>query len=110
MRISDWSSDVCSSDLAAARVNLADRVGDFLATHFHIVVGADAHGGDRALRADDMLHRGDHFLGEAAVGDEDHSQQRPCFIDGPEMQDPYACPVPAEDAGARKSTRLTSSH
>src|SRR3546814_7598133 len=27
MRISDWSSDVCSSDLDAARARLADRIG-----------------------------------------------------------------------------------
>src|SRR3546814_12997665 len=76
MRISDWSSDVCSSDLfgaprfeqadrevrrraaeqvgqhhdAAALIDLANRVGDFLAAHFHIVVGADAHRPDGALR------------------------------------------------------------
>src|SRR3546814_1417840 len=38
-------------DDAAARVDRTNRVGDFLAPHLHIVVGADADGRDRALRA-----------------------------------------------------------
>ena len=50
-----------------------DRVEDVLAALLHVVLGADADGGDVALRADDMLERGDEFRGEPAVGDEDHA-------------------------------------
>src|SRR3546814_13456147 len=109
MRISDWSSDVCSSDLhlraprleqadrevgwgaaeqvgqhddAATLADAANRVGDLLTPHLHTVVGAAADGRDRALRADDMLHSGHHFLGESAMVDENHSEQRQVFIAG----------------------------
>src|SRR3546814_7116884 len=43
MRISDWSSDVCSSDLLAALQLLHDALGDFLA--------------DALLDGDELAHR-----------------------------------------------------
>src|SRR3546814_6244484 len=44
MRISDWSSDVCSSDLAGSRQGEVQRFGYILGTH----VGAQLPGNDIA--------------------------------------------------------------
>ena len=82
-------SKIMNAADAAAFIDVANRVGDFLAAHLHIVVGADADGGDRALRADDMLHRGHHFFGQPAVGHKDHSKERQGFVGGHGMRDPY---------------------
>src|SRR3546814_18516009 len=46
MRISDWSSDVCSSDLVDATISLKVRTGDFIHPPMVLlhVVGADPDG------------------------------------------------------------------
>src|SRR3546814_6258449 len=81
MRISDWSSDVCSSDLAdvvaaggrhddrigARRLDLAKHGGALEAPH----VGAgDERGGDRGVIGGgggvDLLHRGGELFGGEA--------------------------------------------
>src|SRR3546814_3232775 len=94
MRISDWSSDVCSSDLAKVdrRVNL--RIAEF---HQHIIA-ADAQlrravrdkGGDIERANADQLHirptgrktqRPRSFVGERRFGlDPGCRQQRECFL------------------------------
>src|SRR3546814_11133018 len=53
MRISDWSSDVCSSDLALAReVGLHDHVGDQEPLLEHLALEVEAHHApDRAAHA-----------------------------------------------------------
>src|SRR3546814_20804667 len=40
MRISDWSSDVCSSDLQKEAVNSARKQGVFKTKHLNVWVGA----------------------------------------------------------------------
>src|SRR3546814_18639684 len=78
MRISDWSSDVCSSDLAALDRDLADRCeaaldpGKAVEARDDLVV-ADAHvqrHGDRRERVLDIVpprHRQMNALDRAAV-------------------------------------------
>ena len=46
---------------------------DFGAAVFHVVFGADADRVDVPLRADHMLHGGAQFLGQPAVGDQNHA-------------------------------------
>ncbi len=58
-----------------------DRAQDVLPALFHVVVGADADGGDVALRPDDMLERGDELRGEPAVGDENHANHAMSFTE-----------------------------
>src|SRR3546814_1555617 len=98
MRISDWSSDVCSSDLLGAEKRAASRRFDFAANlpqcaacglyrgqgaDDHLALAIDAHGFAvvrRALKIDDQL-----------IADAEHI-------------------AIADLAGDRKSTRLNSSH
>src|SRR3546814_19944224 len=42
MRISDWSSDVCSSDLEAAGLDMADMLGDIPVHRVHRTEAASA--------------------------------------------------------------------
>src|SRR3546814_8261909 len=49
MRISDWSSDVCSSDLAKSRTTIGYGAGEHIRAMMHKALGAD--------RADNMLAR-----------------------------------------------------
>src|SRR3546814_2228741 len=101
MRISDWSSDVCSSDLqeeakksTARRTALAEKI--FLGTVTDCAAGqAFEIGVDRAVQAGKLTARKDQRANEAAVGGGDHHLQR------------VAAEIPVED---RKSTRLNSSH
>src|SRR3546814_7269435 len=60
MRISDWSSDVCSSDLAQPRrMRVTHKLGRYPPVHHHRLVGADPPGisGDR-LQPRRGRHRG----------------------------------------------------
>src|SRR5690606_34183246 len=70
-------------------------------TPLHVVVGADADGADPLLLADDMLQRRDELLGEASMGDENHSDHRSSFR--PAGQGPL--PVPARSSS--RCARLT---
>src|SRR3546814_13301038 len=91
MRISDWSSDVCSSDLVVARGTLGDGRGEGVEVDDDKVDAADAmrvHRGDMALvvahredaAVDGRVQRLDaavHHLGKARqVGDIAHGMPR----------------------------------
>src|SRR3546814_15708684 len=63
MRISDWSSDVCSSDLrpkasdAASRLAVAKRIGDVMSGQLRVCVGCRpcaGNGGMRGLESEDV--------------------------------------------------------
>src|SRR3546814_9999648 len=53
MRISDWSSDVCSSDLRLARLVVVER----LASIAHLALGAAQRPRDLAQRAAELAHQ-----------------------------------------------------
>src|SRR3546814_7791207 len=97
MRISDWSSDVCSSDLDAERVR--DREEDRHGQH----QDGDAvqeHGQQQQHhRQDEEKAQRREAEGDQPVGD----VLRPALVGEQELEDADA----AED---RKSTRLNSSH
>src|SRR3546814_4134701 len=59
MRISDWSSDVCSSDLGRLQHQLAacERPAAFL--HLHMLVGQKLVADDSILDADARVHLAD---------------------------------------------------
>src|SRR3546814_19099082 len=61
MRISDWSSDVCSSDLDHAQLRHADRLAGLArtaagGTHDAVVAVADAEGSQYALLDEELAH------------------------------------------------------
>ena len=58
---------------AIALLHLGHAVQDLAPALLHVVVGADADGGDALLRPHDMLQRGDEFRGQAAVRDQYHA-------------------------------------
>src|SRR3546814_2947428 len=90
MRISDWSSDVCSSDLAGhVDAEIVEQHDDRDREHDH----ADEQA-DQPHRVDDRLAA--IMLGRGAVLDE--------------AEDDLACPDRALEHRDRKSTRLNSSH
>src|SRR3546814_4580246 len=104
MRISDWSSDVCSSDLRAR----------------HESPGIDAvrllAGGAEALLGVELrLHRGHDVLGDVVLDGEDVLQLAVVLL-GPEVLAGLGVDELNGDAQAltrrpdRKSTRLNSSH
>src|SRR3546814_10047212 len=74
MRISDWSSDVCSSDLTFSRFSRL-LIGCSSVVH-------DVRAGDRAVRDDDPLvaalgHLGDDVPGvDGVLGDADHGDRK----------------------------------
>src|SRR3546814_8773945 len=99
MRISDWSSDVCSSDLPPPR--LTDIRGQDMTDQFDaIVIGSGVSGGWAAKELTEkglkvlMLDRG-VMVEHGADYDYDG---RPAYE------------IPARDRIDRKSTRLNSSH
>ena len=57
-----------------ADIHRLGRRGDLALAPLDIVLGPDADGAQIGLRSDHMLHRGDEFLGEAAVGNENKSE------------------------------------
>src|SRR3546814_12533704 len=61
MRISDWSSDVCSSDLGVAdRLGAADALGDILPRHLEVdAAGVAAFG---AVHGEEVLHLPQHAV------------------------------------------------
>ena len=61
---------------AFAGVDALDRLDDVLAALLDVVVGADGHRLDLALRADDMLQRRAELDGQPPVGDEDKTDHR----------------------------------
>src|SRR3546814_1179104 len=63
MRISDWSSDVCSSDLFGCDFGAGEHARDFLAA-FAVAQRMDAGAGDGAVAG-----FGDQHMAGAACGD-----------------------------------------
>src|SRR3546814_2921869 len=121
MRISDWSSDVCSSDLAAAQLRAPlyeDKVVDFLFDKAEIsereVTREEI---EAAIEADDD----GHVHGPGCGHDHDHDA-KPAKKDAvkeeakEEKAEAPAKKAPAKKAEAapakkdRKSTRLNSTH
>src|SRR3546814_1483713 len=113
MRISDWSSDVCSSDLGVEQLLLRLGLAPYLARHReevdeHRDLGLEDHGLDWLEHIVDRAHRiaADQMLG--------------FLVDGREEDDWDALRLlaVADDLGGfvavhsrdRKSTRLNSSH
>src|SRR3546814_2262510 len=102
MRISDWSSDVCSSDLAGV-------VGDRAIGHRHVQILADQHA--LATHVADIVQRLE-ALGHRCSP----------FVSFPRKREPISCGRPYRNvrrwgpafagvtASNRKSTRLNSSH
>src|SRR3546814_2733738 len=105
MRISDWGSDVCSSDLELVPIGGADQDGRCLQRVEPRVVQGVGHRAD--LLDVDAVDLGDlrrQQALEAGVGQVDHE-----LVDGPAaapLQDVHAHDL----AHDRKSKRLKSSH
>src|SRR3546814_10818424 len=103
MRISDWSSDVCSSDLLAFGPALAKAAGDENAVH-RLEIGGE------------ILVALEHFGVEPADIDLDavrHAAVDECFIErfiGVGQRHIFADDADRDLALDRKSTRLNSSH
>src|SRR3546814_6963952 len=104
MRISDWSSDVCSSDLSPARSGFqaealetpfARRVDDIIKHVRGDALPQEGFGG--AHRLDLAMLRIEHFERAAP-------REFVIAVDRPEGH------VPRAEAVDRKSTRLNSSH
>src|SRR3546814_2894960 len=107
MRISDWSSDVCSSDL--------DRVADLHRAHLAADRLDDAGGfvaGDRGERVrigalDEMQVR----MAESAGGGADAHLVRPGLVDDDLLDNERLAGFDQDGGfGDRKRTRLNSSH
>src|SRR3546814_2840153 len=103
MRISDWSSDVCSSDLGAERPNTTIALAQILQRVLKIEVagigcGGEAEGFARA-----------HAVGEGNEGDSDGQSERGVLGDQSLETGRHVIELGARDAD-RKSTRLNYSH
>src|SRR3546814_7671001 len=119
MRISDWSSDVCSSDLRAAsrRFDFAANLPQCAACGLyrgqgaddHLALAIDAHGFAvvrRALKIDDQLIADAEHIAIADLAGQrtaDHAGRFEQFI--AELAERGVV-----EAADRKSTRLNSSH
>src|SRR3546814_8648551 len=104
MRISDWSSDVCSSDLSANLLTILAKSG------------FDSVAGD-LLRADTLPFSFTQKTGDALRASADLNEAIAVLAAGPEVDQALADATAAlkaegtEEAFAdRKSTRLNSSH
>src|SRR3546814_7103098 len=97
MRISDWSSDVCSSDLAG----LAGFRCEFVAIHSHVGKGPERRCQNRLDHQDEPADRSRQEPEERIQRQNDRQD------DAEDEQRPDETAEKAED---RKSTRLNSSH
>src|SRR3546814_10416398 len=102
MRISDWSSDFCSSDLGGAGFDSADYSGSGAAVTVDLVAGTGAGGdaqGDRLQGVERLIGSrfGDEFTGDGFDN----------VLIGAAGADRLTGGAGIED---RKSTRLNSSH
>src|SRR3546814_956980 len=107
MRISDWSSDVCSSDLTAADdEHVAEGVRLFVGVGVGLAARPAQPGGppDRRL-VEPLPERGGPHEGLVVeAGDDERRERR---IDRAEIEGERGPAILARD---RKSTRLNSSH
>src|SRR3546814_5718791 len=102
MRISDWSSDVCSSDLERA-----EAAGGFDAVAIReAVIGGDGAGGVGLVEE----AVGDRPAIDAAAAGEDEPAERPIILDEHTGGGRGATRVTVCGRADRKSTRLNSSH
>lgn len=60
--------DASPTDNTGAVVDLGHRVENVLAAFIHIIIGSDRYRYRVALRADDMLERGEKLGGQIAMG------------------------------------------
>src|SRR3546814_2393438 len=102
MRISDWSSDVCSSDLQTATLALESHGGHAAAVRD--AAGLDGGAAGRATRLGVEREEGHPLVGQTVEIGCGHASAGPTSI-GAEIA--VAGVVRHED---RKSTRLNSSH
>src|SRR3546814_4905215 len=122
MRISDWSSDVCSSDLGGvgrAKSGKSSRLKPLLlfdeGAFEHVLAGhADARGGGEAAGVEQAAEVGQHLRATADHGAVVSGVERvEAEVGGDaaavEQGGQAPAPVVAVD-GDRKSTRLNSSH
>src|SRR3546814_6547447 len=112
MRISDWSSDVCSSDLQANRyVGAAEKVIDMKLSLPQQLLGAFALAAvlSMGVVAPAAARDNDNQRSEHADKDKKHDKAR--ANDRQDARRQQAARQPAQRrAGDRKSTRLNSSH
>jgi hypothetical protein len=66
-------------DDARAVIDPPDLLDDFASTLFHVVIRADAHRGDVALRSHHVLHGRDELVGESPVSDQYHADHKGSF-------------------------------
>src|SRR3546814_1376955 len=101
MRISDWSSDVCSSDLAAFLALQSIGEARILDAENHAMFGVDPFG-----EGHDHVHQ--HLV---AIGDDERAVHAVVPSDGwPSSLWAAAASVAGGTCTDRKSTRLNSSH
>src|SRR3546814_1242823 len=104
MRISDWSSDVCSSDLPAADAHRLEPITNIAAAHLVEHRRSDAH----ARHTDRMTER------NAGAIDVQNVEPAVAFAPAPLLEDGENLGreglVEFDQSEDRKSTRLNSSH
>src|SRR3546814_8099117 len=105
MRISDWSSDVCSSDLADA-MTLGNRDARTIVTLALVKVGLGKDRAARDLLAShaDIVPAADYGLALAMAGDAPEGVR----ILSEMIHDPAATARTRQNLAARQSTRLNS--
>src|SRR3546814_5203199 len=104
MRISDWSSDVCSSDLASYRKRFDELGITLIAERGELLGNGRVRAGGQELSAAHVLiATGGHARRPDITGNE-HG------IDSNGFFDLCAAPRKVAVIGDRKSTRLNSSH
>src|SRR3546814_1618059 len=105
MRISDWSSDVCSSDLTVEKITIRSVVIRTLDGGYHLIPFSTVDKVTNHMR-DFGYHYGEYNVGYRENADNVIAHLGHAFDEL--MQDPELAPYVLERD--RKSTRLNSSH